>query len=183
VAGENYKFKVRARNSVGFSEDSNETIIRAAALPDVPTDVQTVLIDGYIVVSWTEPYDGGSPISAYEILIQHDDGVQYSQDLVNCDGSDSTIVAQTTCSVPTSVLITDPFDLPFGSSIYAKVKAVNLVGSSDYSAVGNGGILLTTPGAPLSFANNVAVSDKTQIGLTWYQGINNGGIPVIDYRI
>jgi hypothetical protein len=80
-------------------------------------------------------------------------------------------------------LITDPFDLPFGSSIYAKVKAVNLVGSSDYSAVGNGGILLTTPGAPLSFANNVAVSDKTQIGLTWYQGINNGGIPVIDYRI
>jgi hypothetical protein len=80
---------------------------------------------------------------------------------VNCDGTSSTIVAANSCSVPVSSLITSPFSLPFGSSVYAKVKATNLVGSSDYSTIGNGGVLLTTPGPPLSLSNNVAVSTMT----------------------
>lgn len=80
---------------------------------------------------------------------------------MNCDGTSSTIVAANSCSVPVSSLITSPFSLPFGSSVYAKVKATNLVGSSDYSTIGNGGVLLTTPGPPLSLSNNVAVSTMT----------------------
>jgi hypothetical protein len=102
---------------------------------------------------------------------------------VNCSGADATVVANAECSVPISSLTSAPFNLEFGDSVYAKVRATNLVGNSAYSAVGNGGVLLTTPGAPLSLANNVAVSTKTQIGLTWYEGISNGGTPVLDYRI
>lgn len=102
------------------------------------------------------------------MLIRHSDGVLFSEELINCDGTDETIVSETKCLVPISSFITTPFNLEFGSSVWAKVRATNLVGDSSYSAVGNGGILLTTPGPPLSLSDNVAVSDKTQIGLTWY---------------
>jgi hypothetical protein len=36
VAGENYRFKVQARNNVGYSELSEEIIIRAAEVPSIP---------------------------------------------------------------------------------------------------------------------------------------------------
>lgn len=39
--GQNYKFKVQARNAVGYSLDSQEVIIRAARVPDIPTGVVT----------------------------------------------------------------------------------------------------------------------------------------------
>lgn len=67
-------------------------VIRCASIPETPTNVDTTVIDGYSVITWTAPYDGGSPITAYEILIRHDDNVQFDQDLVNCDGTDATIV-------------------------------------------------------------------------------------------
>lgn len=40
-AGNNYKFKVQSRNSVGYSADSIEAIITAASVPDVPTNMVT----------------------------------------------------------------------------------------------------------------------------------------------
>lgn len=40
----------------------------AAKKPDVPTDVTTVFDSGYIVTSWTAPYNGGSPITGYHVV-------------------------------------------------------------------------------------------------------------------
>ena len=37
--GTTYKFKVRARNSVGTSLDSQELAVLAAKLPDAPVDL------------------------------------------------------------------------------------------------------------------------------------------------
>ena len=39
------------------------------------------------------------------------------------------------------------------------------------------------PDAPVSLANVPAQTTGTQIGLTWSDGSNNGGTPVIDYRV
>lgn len=39
------------------------------------------------------------------------------------------------------------------------------------------------PDAPVSLANVPARTTGTQIGLTWSDGSNNGGTPVIDYRV
>jgi hypothetical protein len=69
VGGENYLFKVRTRNSVGYSQYSTSVTIRAARIPDAPTNVDTSVVDGYSVISWTAPYNGGTPITAYHILI------------------------------------------------------------------------------------------------------------------
>jgi hypothetical protein len=144
---------------------------RAAKIPDAPSTVVTVssdLGDSSVVISWTPEYDGGSPITSYTILIQVSDSELYSEDLVNCDGTDPTIFADAVCTVTIDVLTAVPYSLDWGSSIYAKVSATNLVGISDFSLPGNGAQILTVPTAPQTLVNNVAVTNKDQIGITWY---------------
>jgi hypothetical protein len=44
--------------------------------------------------------------------------------------------------------------LPWGSSVFAIVTAVNIYGLSLESSAGNGAIILTVPDAPVMLANN-----------------------------
>ena len=62
--------------------------------------------------------------------------------------------------MPISVLKASPFSLDWGREVYAKVLATNLVGNSDYSIEGTGAVILTTPNAPVTLTNNVAVTNK-----------------------
>jgi hypothetical protein len=71
----------------------------------------------------------------------------------------------------------------FGNSVNVKVAALNLYGSSGFSAVGSGGLIQLVPDSPVSLANAAAITSATQIGLTWSLGSSNGGSTVIDYRI
>jgi hypothetical protein len=148
VPGENYKFKVQARNAVGYGSFSEEITIRAAKIPEMPISVTTQVDVDNVIVSWVPDYDGGSPIFAYKILTRESDGETFTEDLVNCNGSEQTIVDGDSCTVPISALKADPYSLIWGASIYAKVKAINLVGESEYSLEGNGAVILTTPNAP-----------------------------------
>lgn len=77
----------------------------------------------------------------------------YSEDEVNCNGATALIVSQRYCNVPVGVLRAHPFYLEWGASIYAKVSATNIIGTSEESAVGNGAIMLTVPDAPVSLSN------------------------------
>jgi hypothetical protein len=76
-----------------------------------------------------------------------------------------------------------PYSLNWGDSIYAKVKATNIVGDSGKSTEGNGAVILTSPDAPLTLANNEATTSATTISMTWSAGLADGGTPVIDYRV
>lgn len=67
-----------------------------------------------------------------------------------CQGTNADIIANTLCTIEITALRASPFDLPWGSHIYGKVLATNLVGSSAYSTVGNGAIILTTPDPPIN---------------------------------
>jgi hypothetical protein len=49
------------------------------------------------------------------------------------------------------------------------------------SLPGNGGIINRVPDAPFNLINVPQITDGSQIGLTWTEGANNGGSPVIDY--
>jgi hypothetical protein len=102
---------------------------------------------------------------------------------VNCDGTDYEILGARTCSILITDLLASPYDLPWGASVYAKVSAINIVGSSVYSVEGNGGIILTVPDAPLDLESNPAINSATQIGIIWSEGTENGGSTVIDYSI
>jgi hypothetical protein len=50
-------------------------------------------------------------------------------------------------------LLVSPFNLPWGSSIFATVTATNTVGTSAISQAGNGAIILTNPDPPQNVIN------------------------------
>jgi hypothetical protein len=80
-------------------------------------------------------------------------------------------------------LLAAPYTLAWGASIYATVKATNLVGSSVTSPSGNGATILTYPNLPSSLANVAAITSASVIGMTWVAPTVVGGSAVIDYRI
>jgi hypothetical protein len=47
-----------------------------------------------------------------------------------------------------------PFELPWGASVYAKLKANNIKGESLESDAGNGAIIKTQPDAPINLAED-----------------------------
>lgn len=55
--------------------------------------------------------------------------------------------------IPISTIISSPYSLPWGSSVYATVSSTNIVGYSEISNSGNGAIILTNPDAPINLVN------------------------------
>jgi hypothetical protein len=53
--------------------------------------VTTVVSNTDAVITWVAPFNGGSPITSYTILIRQSDGVSYSTELTSCDGSSSSV--------------------------------------------------------------------------------------------
>lgn len=168
---------------VGYSDFSEEIIIRAASVPSRPTNVVTTLVSTGILITWTEPYNGGSAITAYQVVVMQSDYFTYTESVADCDGTGPSVVGSQSCIFSFDTLTEYPFSLAWGSSIYAKIKAINVVGESSYSLPGNGAAIYTVPDPPQSLANNLGSSTLTAIGLTWYEGISNGGASVLDYRL
>ena len=71
-----------------------------------------------------------------------------------CDGSISQVISQKSCTIPASILHTSPYSLAWGTEVYAKVSASNIYGNSGLSLVGNGGILVSVPDAPVNLDEN-----------------------------
>ncbi len=42
---------------------------------------------------------------------------------------------------------------------------------------------MTVPEAPIAVANVPEITNFNTIGLNWFEGLNNGGTSVIDYRV
>lgn len=98
IRGRTYKFKVQARNSVGYSDFSNEVSILAAEVPAKPVAPTTTISDLNVVISWSTPDNGGSPITSYVVKALH--GSTFTE--VTCDEVTAVIVSSTTCTVPIS---------------------------------------------------------------------------------
>ena len=75
------------------------------------------------------------------------DGSTFSQ-AVDCNGKNSTIISQRSCLVPAGVLHAAPYNLLWGASVTAKIATVNIIGTSPFSSVGNGAVLINGPSAP-----------------------------------
>lgn len=137
-----------------------------------------------VAISWDLPDNGGSAITAYTIEILEENGLTYAVDLADCNGALPAIVNSRTCSVPITSLMAEPFSLPWGAEIVARVTAVNSYGPSLVSPpTAERAIILRVPDAPLGLANNLQVTFGTRIGLTWAAGLQAGGTPVLDYTL
>ena len=69
TSNKNYNFKVEARNAYGYSAVSSVVNILSASIPSVITQPTTSVSGNNVVITWTGPYNGGSPITSYTIQI------------------------------------------------------------------------------------------------------------------
>ena len=187
VQGTDYLFRVICSNEIGDSLPSEAEQVLTAIIPERPEGVQTTVVANSIVVSWSHPsfdfvQDFGSPITQFTVLIESTEG-QFFEELSNCDGSAEGVIATMECSIPISVLLGEPFHLT--TSVYAKVAVSNIVGTSEFSDVGNGAYITMSyvPDPPRNFLRNEAQTTKTQLSFSWTEGASNGGQPVLDYRV
>lgn len=95
--------------SYGVSVYSVSLSVLTAQLPDTPAAPTTAISGSNVVISWNQPFTGGSPITSYTIMIRLNDQISFTTELVNCNGARSDIVASRSCSIPISTLRNLPF--------------------------------------------------------------------------
>ena len=85
--------------------------------------------------------------------------------------------------MPILDLVSAPYSLSLGDSVYAKIIAINQYGQGIFSSAGNGATCVLVPSPPLMLTNNVDVTSETVIGFYWSNGATTGGKAIIDYRV
>jgi hypothetical protein len=65
--GITYTFRVQSRNAFGLSTFSATTSILAAQQPDIPLAPFTTFFSTSVSVTWTAPFNGGSPVTGYRV--------------------------------------------------------------------------------------------------------------------
>jgi len=185
TAGVTYKFKVLASNVRWDSLYSSEVTELAAQIPDRPYAPTTTIknTNQTLTIAWQAPFNQGSALLAYKITIKAADG-SYSEDLTNCNGQNLLILANARCDVPIAALRSSSvYNLPWGSSVWAKIIAYNKYGQSLESPEGNGARILTIPDSPTALTETVSLRSATTITFSWTAPATNGGDPVLDYRV
>jgi hypothetical protein len=91
--------------------------------------------------SWSAPFDQGSPITGYKVLVKQSDGF-FREETTSCNmATDPSLY----CLIPVVTLTASPYSLSWGTDVYAKVIAKNAYGSSIESLPGNGDKVITSP--------------------------------------
>jgi hypothetical protein len=98
-------------------------------------------------------------------LIKDSNG-DFIEDLTDCDGSIALIYNNHNCDVPMTTLA-GTYGLVLGDLIVAKVKAINLIGSSPFSEPNIAGqTMMTVPGI-MSSPTRGTSNSLTQIEVLW----------------
>ena len=82
-------------------------------------------------------------------MLKHKSGDAFSEEIINCDGSNQIIFIRKNCEVPVSVFVSTgySFRLEAGDLVVVKVAAHNLNGWGAFSDVNTvGAIIETAPG-------------------------------------
>ena len=177
--GRAYLFRVTAQNKIGYGSKSEAVTIYAASVPGPPAAPKTSLDGTNVVVNWELPsFQGGSEVTGYRVLIETITG-DFAPEPVNCDMSKSKA---STCTISLIKLTQDPFNLVARQSIRAKVAAINIVGDSEPSLVGDGAILVTKPEAPFDLKIDASQTSASQIVVKWSEP-DDGGKPISGYYL
>jgi hypothetical protein len=150
AGGEDYQFRVAAANALGWGAWSAVSTIAASAAPSqmspVITQIDTGLDPLKVKISWTAPNSNSDDITSYEIEIRQKDGDFTASP--SCDGSNSTIRNRGYCMVPSTELMDDPglnlpvFDLEKGDLVAARARAINSIGSGQFSQPNSAGAII-----------------------------------------
>ena len=133
--GTTYNARVRAENANGFSPWSSSSSATPSSVPDVPT-LSVVTQVGSFDLSWSEPMDGGSAITSYEINYRRTGQSSWTAQFITETGNPTDFASRTwTLSNPV-----------LGSTYNFRVRAINLSGYSMWSSVASGIIALSQVG-------------------------------------
>ena len=186
LAGQVYRFRVRAKNKYGWGPPGPETAVYAADVPEAPVAPTTAQAALDVAIAWVPPDANGLAIDAYEVLVLESDGATWTA-AAGCDGSEPGIVAAARCDVPMATLRAAPFALVLNDPVIAKVRAHNLLGwSLAYSPpTVTGATIKTEPGAPPAAPTEGPATDDTQIQVEWaaVTGDAAGQDPVTLYEV
>lgn len=69
TGGSTYRFRYRVKNIFGWSVFSNILTAYPGVAPDTPASISTENSGTSVIISWTEPYNGGDKITSYLIEI------------------------------------------------------------------------------------------------------------------
>ena len=92
-------------------------------------------------ISWTDPIANGLAISSYRFYVLQHDGVTYTEETTDCDGTNSDVVNNRACTIQLLTLTSDPYSLELGESVSVKIISVNTYGESTLSGAGNGAVI------------------------------------------
>jgi len=189
VSGNTYRVQYRAKNIHGWGPFSSETSILAATTPSAPGTPTTTIEYDLVKVAWAAPSSTGGTgvaLTAYRVEIQHSDGSTYSEELTNCDGGHTNVLTNRECHIPMNLLTASPFSLSQGSSIIARVTAINTIGvgatSPDSTVTASAE---TVPHKPSSPPMRGAATSASQLVVDWaaLTAPNNGGSAVFSYNL
>lgn len=155
----NYTVIIKAKNLVGNSESSSSVGVSSS-----PINL-TLSATGVneLTASWSAPAENnGSNIIDYEIDV---------------DSGAGFVLANDGVSTNTSYIITG---VTAGTFRSVRVRAINALGKSSYTAVVTGTIY-SVPGAPTGLV--VSPASSTQLNVSWTAPANNGGSAITDYVI
>jgi parallel beta-helix repeat protein len=158
--GLTYYYAVSAVNNFGEGIQSSEVDAKPLGLPSEPQNLQIVMGNGYLNLSWDAPLDdGGSPVTGYNI---------YRND---------TTVAYDTISANELWYLDNLVD---GGIVYTYyVSAITSVGEGPLS-IGLNEKAGMVPSEPTNLQANAGDS---YIVLTWEAPISDGGYPITNYTI
>lgn len=139
--GVTYEFKVESRNSYSYSPYSDTLTLLCAFKPDPPLVITTANTNDLVTVQWDDPIANGYPIHAYRFFFLESDGVTYTEETVECDGTDANIVANRECTIALLTLRSAPYNLVQGDSVWVKIISVNTYGESVISGAGNNAVI------------------------------------------
>ena len=95
--GITYEFKVESRNSYSYSPYSETLTLLCAFKPDPPLVITTTNSNDLVTVNWDDPIANGYEIHEYRFFFLESDGTTYTEETVECDGSNSDIVDNREC--------------------------------------------------------------------------------------
>lgn len=128
--GLTYGFKVEARNSYGYSVFSETLTLLCAFKPDPPLAVTVSNTGNQVTVSWIAPIANGYPVHEYKILVEEKDTGVFTQESVDCDGTDADVVANRQCTISLETLKAAPYNLVKDDSVNIRIVSVNTYGDS-----------------------------------------------------
>ena len=163
TGGQLYYFRIAAVTSVGVgaSATTSSTAVTGAS---VPTTLVTVIGDSQATLTWGSPVDaGGGTVSAYRVETSSDGSlwVAYGSDL------------------PASTFTATITGLTNGTTIFARVSAVNAAGA------GTPAITSATPStvATAPTAVSATAAGPGVLTVTWTTPTSTGGTAISGYRL